>query len=731
MNRFRLIVLTLMLCLVPAVQAASLPFADRLQSTDPGTGTVGAPQPAGLEPQWWRYFEADGEALESRVRETLERLQDQVGELPPDTRKVAAGLLERLGTNLRALPQARARPGPEPPPPLSAAERYTLPQLVDIARRLRTVQGELEAAREEVDRAAAAIDAATRRIDTLMAAYLNLSPTNPERVLRGLEIMADRAAVAVAEERLRVRRAALATQIALAIQLREEQAVAARRLVADSAELERLDSQVAQARAILQRNGEELARAQARALTVQDDDAEGQATTRYHQQQAIRAAVTEAAAEVRLLRFQVQRALVAVLLEASDAEGETLRQRMTGWQARLDTLAGRLEAWTRDSNRERDRAAALVAGAGGDVDVIRSLEMIAVKVLNQDRLDLAQETLIALERLQDALDEARTVLQVVDQHLVSREGAMSRWLARGEQVLDQLWHEVSSRLTTSLFRIGDTPVTAMGLVRVGVILFIAWWISYGLRRALERIARTRGGVNRAAFYTVGRLSHYVILTVGLMVGLSSVGIDFTNFALVAGAIGIGIGFGLQSIVSNFVSGLILLFERTLKVGDFVELASGVAGEVREINVRSTLINTNDNVDIVVPNSEFINAQVINWTLVEDYRRIHIDFKVAYDTDADRVDAAALEAAERVPATMKGRNPGVWLVKLGDSALEYELVVWVSPVAVKRPGATEAAYRRELLAALRRHDIEIPVPQRDLRLRSGFESALPAAREAAS
>ncbi|MDQ2694607.1 MAG: mechanosensitive ion channel [Pseudomonadota bacterium] len=203
------------------------------------------------------------------------------------------------------------------------------------------------------------------------------------------------------------------------------------------------------------------------------------------------------------------------------------------------------------------------------------------------------------------------------------------------------------------------------------------------------------------------------------------GIDFTNFALLAGAFAIGIGFGLQSIVSNFVSGLILLFERSLKVGDFVELSSGINGEVRAINVRSTVINTNDNVDIVVPNSNFIDHDVINWTLLEAYRRIHVPFKVAYGTDKELVRKAALEAADKLPHTLKSMNPGVWLVKFGDSSLDFELVVWITPKAVKRPGAVFAAYLWEIETALRKYGIEIPFPQRELRLRSGFEVWAPA------
>ena len=173
-----------------------------------------------------------------------------------------------------------------------------------------------------------------------------------------------------------------------------------------------------------------------------------------------------------------------------------------------------------------------------------------------------------------------------------------------------------------------------------------------------------------------------------------------------------------------MSGLILLFERSLKVGDFVELASGVAGEVKAINVRSTQIKTNEDIDIVVPNSEFMVSNVINWTLQQPYRRVHYPFRVAFGCDKDLVRKAGLEAAENVSHTLSGipgKNPQVWLVDFGENGYTFELVVWLTPSAVKRPQAVRAAYYWELETALRKYDIKVPVPQRDLYLRAGFES----------
>jgi len=288
--------------------------------------------------------------------------------------------------------------------------------------------------------------------------------------------------------------------------------------------------------------------------------------------------------------------------------------------------------------------------------------------------------------------------------------------------LGELPSQLDQALATTLFHLGDTAVTSYGLLRVALIVALSALVSRLVRRALTRLTSQRFALHQATLYTLTRVLHYLIMVIGLMVALSSIGLNFSNLALVAGALSVGIGFGLQSIVNNFVSGLILLFERTVKVGDFIELDSGVTGIVKEINVRSTLINTNDNVDIIVPNGELIAGRVTNWTLRETIRRVHVPFGVAYGSDKELVKKAVLEAAAAVSHTLADEphhEPQVWLVGFGDSSLDFELVVWVRSESVKRPGAVQAAYLWEIESAFRKYGIEIPFPQRDLHLRSAF------------
>jgi small-conductance mechanosensitive channel len=180
-------------------------------------------------------------------------------------------------------------------------------------------------------------------------------------------------------------------------------------------------------------------------------------------------------------------------------------------------------------------------------------------------------------------------------------------------------------------------------------------------------------------------------------------------------------------VNNFVSGLILLFEGTLRVGDYIQLDSGLAGVVREINTRATVVNTNDSVDVVVPNSELVTTKLTNWTLRESVARMRIPFGVAYGSDKEEVKRVALEAAaetEFVLLHMPGREPQIRLMNFGDNALEFEMRLWVSRQGVRRPFRVQSSFLWALETRLREADIHIPFPQRDIHVRSDFRSPPP-------
>ncbi|MEJ2087792.1 MAG: mechanosensitive ion channel [Gammaproteobacteria bacterium] len=289
------------------------------------------------------------------------------------------------------------------------------------------------------------------------------------------------------------------------------------------------------------------------------------------------------------------------------------------------------------------------------------------------------------------------------------------------EALTDYWNSLTSIMTAEWVKVGNTSISASSLLKLIVFVVLAFWVSKIARLGLARVLKARS-VQQATIYAIDRLAHYLILVVGLVLGLSAVGFDFTSFALIAGALGLGIGLGVQPLVVNFFAGLILLIDRSLKVDDYVELESGVRGRVRKINMRYTIVTSNDNVDVLVPNSEFVAMRVVNWTHDDEAARIHIPFGVAYGTDKELVKKAALEAADSVPpdmAFLPGRAPQVWFVGFGDSSLDFELLVWLGAQNVRRPAAVQAAYLWEIHTALYKYEIEIPFPQRDLHVRSVF------------
>lgn len=270
------------------------------------------------------------------------------------------------------------------------------------------------------------------------------------------------------------------------------------------------------------------------------------------------------------------------------------------------------------------------------------------------------------------------------------------------------------------FEIGGTPINLFRIGGLVVILFVVWRVGHVFERTVSQIGREEGRDSTPGNYALSRIGRYLVWVIGMVIGLGYLGFNIASFAVLGGAISVGLGFGLQNIISNFVSGIIILVEKIIKVGDFVDLQSGVMGRIAEVNLRYTRITTTDQIDIIVPNSEFITGRVVNWTLGEPVRRLHIPFGVAYGTDKHLVKEAGIAAALSVAATVReaGREPNVWLVRFGESSLDFELIVWVGADSIGSPGMTEARYLWAIEDELTKRHIEIPFPQRDLHIRSG-------------
>jgi small-conductance mechanosensitive channel len=280
----------------------------------------------------------------------------------------------------------------------------------------------------------------------------------------------------------------------------------------------------------------------------------------------------------------------------------------------------------------------------------------------------------------------------------------------------EIFTYIGDFLQVTLFKIQDTPVTFLSL-----IIFVLFLVGFSfLASFTKRILNNRilpKFINDSGLrYTLSRMTQYVIVVIGVFVSLQFLGIDLTGLAVIFGFLSVGIGFGLQNITSNFISGLIVLFERPISVGDRV-IVNDIEGDVEEINIRSTTVKSLNNISVIVPNSEFVSKNVVNYSHGDSSFRIILDVGVSYGSDLDTVLKAMKEVAEENPKVLKNPPPDVHLRSFGDSAWNMKLLVTIGDVKEKYAVMNEL--NQGIVRKFKEYNIEIPFPQRDINFRNAM------------
>ncbi len=277
--------------------------------------------------------------------------------------------------------------------------------------------------------------------------------------------------------------------------------------------------------------------------------------------------------------------------------------------------------------------------------------------------------------------------------------------------------EAWEKLFKSDISIGKVSLNLELLVLALLAVYISLSLSRIINKMLEEEVFPKTEVDPGARHAMGRLLHYFLVVVGLLMALSLLGVRLESFLVLGGALGVGIGFGLQHVANNFISGLILLFERPIKVGDTV-VVEKEWGRVKRIGLRSTVIETFDRSELIVPNAQLVSTTVINWTLSNPMARIRIRIGVAYGTDLAKALSLLVEAARANPRVLEDPSPNALVTGFGDSSMDLELHAWVGDIKERLVAQSEIC--KEIERLFRENGIEIPYPQRDIHLRSWSE-----------
>jgi len=697
---------------LPAIPVqAQLPIATpspESQESDPWQ----PPDISRLPLTWWSEFQtASPEEFQKQMEQFEISTQQKLQGLNGADLIEAQNLLTMLRGQVDLLVLALRGTEPEDFEPIPTQETYTLDEFLALRSQWRDIESRQEVPELRIDELSSRASILERRRDELLSQYNAVEVNAPARILLGLQRVSARIDYAINNRNLRYQEDRLEALRQQAQLLQDQLEFARARLVSGEADWNAIETEAAKARTLAKEEAEKLATLQNLLLEVLSAKDRKPSLEILRKQQLTRAAASQSLARVRD-RLHTTRANWYRFRSGTLDPDFDLNASINTSDSLVEEISNRAGVWTSAS-----QTTLITPLPASGLNARKNIELAH---------SVAQETLSIIKQIKDLSDGLLLVQEIVVSDMVDTQSVLKGLGTRLTLLTGEVWQGVQAVLGFNLFYISDAAVTPGRIMGMLLILLFGYVLSWLIRHLLGRLENRRKYAKSSAIYTLGRILHYIIIITSIFVALGSIGLDFTNFALIAGALSVGIGFGLQSIVNNFVSGLILLFEGSLRVGDYIEFDNGLRGTVREINTRATIINTNDSIDMVVPNSEFVTSRLTNWTLRDPMGRLRVAFGVAYGSEKEVVKEAALEAVAEVETILHhtpGREPQVRLVKFGDSSLDFEVLVWVSKLGLRRPGRTRAELMWILETKLKEKGIEIPFPQRDLHLRSGFPTGI--------
>jgi len=670
-----------------------------------------APEIVALPDDWWPNFITENtKVLRIRAELLVASVSNYVSGLDADNLVAAQAGINTLRTNLDTALTLQGVPLTRQIDALPILESYSLQQFIDLRKLWRDADSQLKILQLEQQQLNQQNTLLEQRRDLILTEYARTDPSSPARLLAGLHRINLYLEMYSMTKRIEIK-TSLEVQLASYLdEVTQKIKYAAGHLLANDLSLAALDSTIQSLTDNATRSSSKLAVVQQQLLDTINNDALDTYTILNLKQQ-----LTEVSSEELLAKLRME-------LEHAKRDWFLLR---SGAATRTTDLH-KSDPVSKALLHEADQQSALWSHASQNTLITPAPDKgRKAKKAYDAAQSTAHRTLSLISKINATMDNLSLIQdQVSNESLKLSRGFGGGWL-RIKLFSQNIVAKSKALFNVSLFHLGERPVTAGGIAKALIIFLFFLAVSWLIRHFLDRIER-REHFQQGSFYAGGRVLHYIILTIAVIAALGSIGLDFSSFALIAGALSVGIGFGLQSVVLNFVSGLILLFEGSIRVGDYVELDSGnsdfkLMGAVKEIRSRATLINTNDNVDVIVPNSELVGNRMINWTLRESTARMRIPFSVAYGSDKELVKKAALEAAAEGEFCIQhttGHKAAVRMISFGDSGLHFELRVWVNRAGIRRPIFVRSSILWAMDTKFREYGIEVPYPQRDLHVRDG-------------
>ncbi|OGN68175.1 MAG: hypothetical protein A3G30_05285 [Chlamydiae bacterium RIFCSPLOWO2_12_FULL_49_12] len=655
------------------------------------------PDPMKLSPSWWDYLNVDDESLPKHIQKTEEALDTLRKSLSEEEQSHEISLLKRINVSLQSLPETRT-----PLPPVIFVKKeffsqYDLPDLIQLGKSLREHEVAFHSQTNKLLTSDNNVKSETAYYNTLLAHYLTTSEKSKDRLTLGIEVILTKLELVHHQHRHQLLALQLEKQKSQISLIREEITYARTHFQPSKDRLPQLEEEISGAEKQLLLSQTEAFRALTNLNRKLDPQLFSQQERESAAQSVLRANIKAALANLTLINKKIQK---EILLPATESENKkaSLLEQLSLWSDELAKIQKESLDWKRQTNEEMESTLKKLSQ-----ETIEPQEMLS----ERKALLLVNETFLNLNKLDNELFLNDFLLQQLD--LLFNERYATIW-ERFQITLSQSFSYLKKHTAwfdESLFKIGDTPITPLAIFKALFIALIAYFLAKGVQTLIKKLGERYSALEESAIYTLSRVVYYCIFYIGLFIAITSFGIELTAIAFIAGAVTFWIGFGLVPVVTNFASGIIVLIDKNIRKGDLVQLESGETGTIAEMNVRTSVLHTEDGKQMIIPNTELVIKKITNRSRLIGVHILTIPFQVAPLADKDKIQEIVIKAAKELATTSVHKEPQLYLKEFDNHSLSFELRVWIARKEAKKESqALYSSYLWALESALRKHEIPL-------------------------
>lgn len=652
------------------------------------------PNPMELSSSWWDYYNVESsQQLAEKKKATEELFQSIQSQLPYEARVRLQPSFDRVLIQLQALIDSKSQQA-QPFVPIDISKNpKTFETWVSLIPLLLKKQRELDFQKVQLDLTKSSLKSGGRYLDAQFSAYLKESPDSAIKLEDGLKIMQARISLAIEKTQISNLNDSIEIKRKQLADLMKEMKLFFDQINFEATPPDLFQSKLQETKEAQNSNYTSFFLAYETAMASEVE------SKMLADQRMIAARMRYEIARTQTMRFEILQMIIGIEQKNKNLTGKGIGEQIERWKVAITEIEHEIPNW------EASSEAVLEKSLSG---------------ISQPAKEVAEESILSLQKLSDEIFINRYLLDTLSdvRHRTAFGffGTLYLWWKGFVEFIKKQ----AGWFNQSLFKIGELPITPWGLLKVVIVLVCFYFAGKITSRGIIYFGSKQRTITKTSVYVFSKLSYYSMIILGIIISVFVLGLDLTILGYIAGAFAIWIGLSLQSIFHNFISGIIVLLTKMIRINDLLELESGEKGFVTAINLRTTIIQTLQGSELIVPNSEFVGKKFINHSLFNYVKRVHIPFRIALNEDRERICKIAIEAAKKVSITSESKEPEVWLLGYEDNYVKMELVVWVNSYLVGTLAARDPQYFWALDTALRENNIKIPVPQRIVTLKDEKE-----------